>query len=310
MNNKLRLYILFTMNCEPVAGKSVKQNPTTWEQSARTIEGFCDRLSSFGYPATLFVSAACAEEHAPLLEELAARDVELGLYVHPPTLAGSRNPRFPRHLGNYTAAEQRAIVESATERFYDAIGNRPRSFRSGAFSASDATFQVLYELGFRQGSLSIPGRDLPRDAISWNGAETTPHYVNPADRLRAGGLPFLELPVTSDPERFYIRGLPYELCIENSGLEDWHRPLIEHALEQQEAEHAPFRSLCLFTHNGLAYYRDDDQHSITIEQLRAYLETLADRYELVPTTLAGAHQHFRQLIARGESTIGELNLGE
>jgi hypothetical protein len=290
------------MNCEPTIGTSGKQSPAmqypqTWEQSARAIEGFCDRLSSMGYPATLFVSAACAEEHGPLLEELTGRKFELGLYLHPPTLEGSRKPRFTRHLGNYDTADQRALIESATDRFYEAIGSRPHSFRSGAFSASDATFQVLYDLGFRQGSLSIPGRDLPRDAVSWNGAETAPHYVSPADRLHAGTLPFLEVPVTSDPERLYLRGLPYELCIENSRVEEWHRPLIEHTLEHLEAEQAPFRTLCLFTHNGLAYYRAEDKHSQTIEGLLEYFDTLADRYDLVPTTLAGAHQHFRQLVA-------------
>lgn len=307
MNARPLLYILWTMNCEPVAVKTAKQAPKTWVQSARTIEGFCDRLSTVGHPATLFVSAASAEEHGPLLEELAGRNVELGLYVHPPTLEGSR---YPRHLGNYAAVEQRTMIESAAERFYDAIGSRPRSFRSGAFSASDATFQVLYELGFRQGSLSIPGRDLPRDAISWNGAQTDPHYVNPINRLHAGALPFLELPVTSDPDRWYRRGFPYELCIENSGVDDWHRPLIERTLEHQEAEHVPFRSLCLFTHNGLAYYRDDDQHSMTLDQLLAYFDTLAERYELVPTTLAGAHQHYRQLMAGGEAPVSVLKLGE
>ena len=307
MNAKPLLYILFTMDCEPVVSNSTKQAPKTWEQSGRAIEGSCDRLSDMGYPATLFVSAACAEEHGPLLEELAERNIELGLYVHPPTLERSR---YPRHLGNYAATEQRAIIASAAERFYDAIGIRPRSFRSGAFSASDATFQVLYELGFRQGSLSIPGRELPRDAVSWSGAETAPHYVNPADRLRAGALPFLELPVTSDPDRWYRRGFSYELCIENSSVEDWHRPLIERSLDRLEADHAPFRTLCLFTNNGRAYHRPDDQHSITIEKLLAYFDTLAGRYDLVPTTLAGAHQHFRQLVAGGEAQMNVLKLGE
>ena len=310
MNAKPLLHILFTMDCEPVVAKAAKQAPKTWEQSGRAIEGFCDRLSSMGYPATLFVSAACAEEHGPLLEDLAERNIELGLYVHPPTLEGSRNPRYPRHLGNYAEKEQRAMIESAAERFYDAIGSRPRSFRSGAFSASDATFQVLYELGFRQGSLSIPGRDLPRDAVAWNGAEPDPHYVNPADRLSAGVLPFLELPVTSDPDRFYRRGFPYELCIENSGVEDWHRPLIERSLERLEADQAPFRTLCLFTNNAPAYHRADELHSITIENLFAYFDTLEDRYDLVPTTLSGAHQHFRQLMAEGDAPMNTLKLGE
>ena len=134
--------------------------------------------------------------------------------------------------------------------------------------------------------------------------------MNSADRLHAGTLPFLELPVTSNPERFYIRGFSYELCIENSGVDDWHRPLIEHTLEQMEAEQRPFRTLCLFTHNGLAYYRDDDKNSVTVEQLLTYLDTLAGRYELVPTTLAGAHQHFRQLMVNDQSQVSVLNSGE
>src|SRR5512134_2224160 len=98
MNAKPILYILFTMDCEPVASKPTKQAPRTWQQSAQAIEGFCDRLLVEGYPSTLFVSAACAEEHGPLLEELAERTIELGLYVHPPTLEGNR---YSRHLGSY-----------------------------------------------------------------------------------------------------------------------------------------------------------------------------------------------------------------
>ena len=57
-------------------------------------------------------------------------------------------------------------------------------------------------------------------------------------------------------------------------------------------------------------HSDDDQHSITLEQLLAYFDTLAERYELVPTTLAGAHQHYRQLMAAGEAPVSVLKLGE
>jgi hypothetical protein len=260
--------------------------------SARAIDGFCNRLSSAGYPATLFVSAECAEEHGPLLEELAGRGFELGLHVHPPNLDADR---YSRHLGQYPAEEQRAIVEQAIERIYDAVGIRPRSFRSGAFSASDATFPMLYELGFRQGSLSVPGRDLPRDAVCWAGAETYTHYVDPSNRLRAGALPFLELPVTSDPNRFYRQGHPSDLCIENSSVDDWHRPLIEQHLDRMAGKNVAFRTLCLYTQSGLAYYQDDDRHSLTLEGLLDYFDELAERYELVPTTLAGAHERYKQL---------------
>jgi hypothetical protein len=294
MNDRPLLHILFTMDCEPVTRRAVKTGPKTWESSARAIEGFCDRLSSAGYPATLFVSPVCAEEHGPLMEELVQRGVELGLHVHPPSLDPER---YTRHLGEYRAEEQRAIVQEAIERIYDAVGMRPRSFRSGAFSASDATFPMLYELGFRQGSLSVPGRDLPRDAVRWAGAELDTHYVDPSDRLRAGALPFLELPVTSDPNRFYRQGHPSDLCIENSTVDDWHRPLIEQHLDRMATANAAFRTLCLYTQSGLAYYQNDARHSMTVERLIDYFDQLAERYELAPVTLAGAHQCFKQLVS-------------
>ncbi len=305
MNEKPPLHILFTMDCEPVTRKGVKSGPKTWELSARSIEGFCNRLSSAAYPATLFVSAECAEVHSPLMEELLGRDIELGLHVHPPSVDADR---FTRHLGQYHAEEQHAIVEEALERIYDAISIRPRSFRSGAFSASDETFPVLYQLGFRQGSLSIPGYDLPRDGVRWVGAELDTHYVDPADRLRAGTLPFLELPVTSDPNRFYRQGHPSDLRIENSTVDDWHRPLIEQHLERMASTNVAFRTLCLYTHSGVAYYQDDDRHSITIEKLIEYFDELAERYELIPTTLAGAHERFRQLSA--EMKEQKLEVGD
>lgn len=292
MSHKPQLHILFTMDCEPVTRRAIKTGPKTWVLSARAIEGFCDRLSNASYPVTLFVSAGCAQEHSPLMEELIGRDIELGLHVHPPSLDPER---YTRHLGEYRVDEQRAIVEEAIDRFYNAVGIRPRSFRSGDFSANDATFQVLYQLGFRQGSLSIPGRDLPRDAACWTGADLDTHYVDPSDRLRAGDLPFLELPVTSDPNNFYRQGHPSDLCIENSTVDDWHRPLIEQHLARLATANVAFKTLCLYTHSGLAYYQDDDKHSVTVEGLIDYFDELAERYELIPTTLAGAHERFRQL---------------
>jgi hypothetical protein len=305
MTDKPSLYILFTMDCESVTRRAVKIGPKTWALSARAIEGFCDRLSNANYPATLFVSAGCAEEHSPLLEELAGRGIDLGLHVHPPSLDAER---FTRHLGEYSAEEQRVIVEEAVERFYDAVGIRPRSFRSGAFSASNATFQVLYQLGFRQGSLSIPGRELPREAVCWTDAELDTHYVDSSDRLRAGSLPFMELPVTSDPNRLYRQGHPSDLCIENSTVDDWHRPLIEQQLARMADANVAFRVLCLYTQSGLAYYQDDDKHSVTVENLLDYFEELAEHYELTPITLTGAHERFRQLVT--ETRDQSLEIGD
>ncbi len=290
MSTKVPLYILFTMGCEPPEGKPAPEQPKTWESSARAIEGYCNIILSAGYAATLFVSANCAYEHAPLLEEFAGRGVELGLHVHPASLgqAGYRG-----YLGDYSDQQQSDLIEIARETFYDALNIRPRSFRSGRFSASDATFGVLYELGFRQGSVSSPGRVVRRHAALWQGAAADPHYVDQSNRLRAGTLPFLELPVTSDSTRQHGGGLAYELGVEFGSVEDWHQPIVEGQLRRMAEEQTRFRTLCLFTHNSLPYHLDDDRHTHTLRALCDYLDTLRDQYEIVPTTVAGAHEFWR-----------------
>ncbi len=289
MQSKQPLYILFTMDCEPAAGSKSREGPADWPLSARSIEGFCNRLLNAGYPATLFVSPRCAEEHTPLLEELGSLGVELALHLHPQTL-GDR--RYQRHLGSYGAEDQRALIEYGLEQVRDAVGARPQSFRPGNFSASDVTYRVLFELGFRQGSVSNPGRDVPREAALWTGAAADPHYVDPDDRLRAGTLPFLEVPVTTDPTQVGRGGYAYDLCIESGKLNAWHRPIVERRLEQMETEGTAFRTLCVFTHNRFAYHRSNDVQSITLEDLIDYCDALAEQYEVIPTTIAGAHERF------------------
>lgn len=291
MMSKLPLYILFTMGCEPPEAKPAPEQPKTWEFSARSIEGFCNRVLNCGYAPTLFVSARCADEHAPLLEELAGRGVELGLHLHPPSLGEGG---YKGYLGDYGEDQQRELIEVAVEQFYDALGVRPRSFRSGRFSATDATFRVLYDLGFRQGSLSSPGRSVRRHAASWQGALADPHYVDPENRLLAGTLPFLELPVTSDATRQHGGGLSYELGLEFGSVEDWHQPIVEGQLQRMADQHVAFRTLCLYTHNSLPYHLPDDRHAVTLEALFDYLDTLRDHYEVVATTASGAHEHWRR----------------
>src|ERR671932_2633223 len=102
MNARPTLHILFTMDCQAPTTGAVLGRPRNYEMSARSIEGFCNRVLNAGYAVTLFVSPECAEEHGPLVEELAARGVEPGLYVHPQILAGSR---YKRALGAYSAAD-------------------------------------------------------------------------------------------------------------------------------------------------------------------------------------------------------------
>ena len=289
MEHRSPLHILFTMDCYPAGTRKAPEGPQHLEQSIRSIDGFCTGLVNAGYAVTLFLSPPCAAAHAPFVEELGGRDVELGLYVHPPSLEGGS---YRGHLGQYDEATQRAIIKRAMEGYQDVVGTRPLSVRSSMFSANDATFGVLSEQGFRQGSVSSPGRRVPRHGADWSGAERDAHYVDSSSRLRRGDLPFLEIPVTTDATR--VRGgIPAELGLENGTLEEWHRPLIEGQLERMDREQAPFKALCFFTRNCFAYNTPGDSLASALEAIIGYVDSLRDRYDVRPVTASRAHASFR-----------------
>lgn len=292
MGPRPSLHILFTMTCEAVVTRKHPIGPRTWEQSARSLEGYCDCLLAAGYPPTLFVDPTALEEHGPMLEELASRGVDVGVYVHPPSLS---NGSYNKNLGQYKAEEQQAMIEVAVERARAAVDLAPRSFRTGNYSASDDTIPLAFEEGFRQGSVSQPGRALPREAASWTFAAQDPHYVNPANKLERGTLPFLEIPVTTDADRIPRTGVPSELTIESGTVDQWHRPLAEAQLERMERDGAAFRTLCISTLNRFPYHDPSDKHGAILRDLVAYIDQLTARYEVTPHTLASAHEHYRKL---------------
>lgn len=290
------LTVLFTMDCESVATPQVQRGPRTWQGSARSIEAYCDRLLAAGHAPTLFLDPLTAEEHAPLLEELAGRGIEMGSYVHPP---GLTDGRYGRSLGEYDAERQRGLFEHCRDRSREVFGTAPRSLRTGDYSASDETYRVAYEAGYRQGSLSSPGRNLPKQAAVWVDAPRDAHYPAPDARLRSGRLPFLELPVTSDPDRDFRKGVPYEFVIEAGKFEGWHQLLAEAQLERMARERAPFPALCITTRSTVPYGRREIEQSRTLDRLIEYVEELGERYAVRALTLADAHERYRaELVAR------------
>jgi hypothetical protein len=282
------LHVLFTMDCEPAGTRAAPEGPRGWAQSAAAIDGFCTRLLAAGYHPTLFLSPACAREHAPLCEEVGEAGTELALLVHPRWVSGG----FGHLLGRYSRTEQKLIVHRALDDFQQALGVRPASVRSALYSASDETFGVLHELGFRQGSLSSPGRRISHHAAVWTGAVPDPHYVDDASRLRAGSLPFLEIPVTTDPAALR-GGIAADLAVENGTVEAWHRPLITGVLRRMAERGTRFRALCFVTRNRFAYHDDRDPLARTLDEILRLLDELAEQNEIVPCTAAEAHIRFR-----------------
>src|ERR1700674_264941 len=104
MDRRPLLHVLFTMDCHPAGTRYAPEGPRNWEQSIRSIDGFCTRVLRAGYAVTLFLTPACAAAHAPFVEELTDRDVELGLYLQPGSLEGGA---FRGYLGQHDEAKQR-----------------------------------------------------------------------------------------------------------------------------------------------------------------------------------------------------------
>ncbi len=121
-----------------------------------------------------------------------------------------------------------------------------------------------------------------------------PHYVHPEDRLVEGGMPFPEVPVTADAQSTYRRGVPYDLSLDQGYWDEWHQPLIEAQLRRWKRRVSGSGRLCIPTRNLFGYHLDDTVQTTTLTSLVGYFDTLRERYNVVPTTLEGAHAHYRK----------------
>ncbi len=287
------LAVLFTMDCLPPARKrGINPHPRTWEISARNIDGFCTRLIAAGHRPTLFCELSVLANHTPLFEEYASAGAEVALLVDPSELR--RNLRHP--LGHYGGDDQREIVQVSVHRFSQLLGSRPRSVRTVEFSASDETFGVLRQAGFLQGSVSEPGRRVRQHRALWEGAVPDPHLADPGNRLRAGGLEFLEVPVTTDAAQS-TGGVPPELNLDLGDFEQWHGPLAEAQLERMERDRVGFRALCWLARNGSPYGDPKAPSTRTLQNAIEFVEKLRSRFQVTSMTVAQTHSEFRRLVA-------------
>lgn len=287
------LAVLFTMDClPPVRKRRMNPHPRTWTASARNIDGFCTALLGAGHRPTLFCTLSVVANHTPLLEDYAAAGVEIGLLVDPSELRSN----LRRQLGHYGRDDQREIVRISVHRFSQLVGSRPRSVRTVEFSASDETFAVLRQEGFLQGSVSEPGRRIRQYRAVWEGAVPDPHLADPDDRLRAGGLEFLEIPITTDAAQS-IGGVPPELNLDAGEFEQWHRPLADAQLQRMERERVGFRDLCWLARSGAPYGEDAAPCTRALLGAIEFVEALHDRFQVTSLTVTQAHTEFRRLAA-------------
>lgn len=282
------LFVAWTMDCETFDEESPTGGPAGWELSEGAMRGYVEALADRGQRSTLFLIPRLAEAQAELLVELREAGAELGMHMHPQTADFG----YDRYLGQFPRDEQREILRAGRDRIQAAVGEPPVSFRPGNFSASDDTFGLLVELGFTQGSVSLPGRVLPDFAAVWAGAEPFAHWASASDRLRAGGLDFLELPCAAELRE--LDGPPggsgdvRHLRLEREGFREWAPDLMERHLARQVEMEWWLKSLVVMTHNTRDYGDPDEPCRRNLEGLADAIERAAARAGLTvrPATLA------------------------
>ena len=282
-----KLHFCLTMDCERILDESPPGGPEDWESSRSAIEGFVRILQAERMHATFFIVPETAAKHADLWQSLDRDAFELGLHLHPQSL-GDRS--LQEYLGAYSGGQQRSMIQLAMDIWSEALGRAPRAFRPGNFSANDATFRVLKQLGFTHGSVSAPGRRSPRFRAVWSGAPAAVHRAHAAFRLVEGDMDFVEAPVTEDLTRMKTdspqTGLPRELRVEWDD-EAGHALTIRNALDRMLAEPRPLITIVALTHNHVDYSSDNSPAPTALKGIirHARAAASANDLELVPATI-------------------------
>jgi len=284
-----KLHVSFTMDCERIREFSPPGGPETWEISERAIRGFADVLLSYNLVGTFFIVPENAQQHRELFLELHEKGFELGMHLHPHSFGDMQHQEY---LGAYSLAEQMDLLSQAADVWADTFGIRPKSFRPGNFSSNDSTFQALYEVGFRQGSVSAPERIIPEMRAVWAGTDPYAHHAHPNFRLISGNLDFYEVPVTEDWERHAWSGKSaMELRVEMAGIAE-HKQTIDTRVADMVEKEIPVKTIVSITHNYFEYDNPDDLRRQTLVGMANYIWEAAERFglEVCPITLEELHE--------------------
>jgi hypothetical protein len=308
-----------TMDVERIEDLSPTGGPPTWEFAERSVRSYCGLLAEYGLPTTLFVVPDTATAQAKMLREMAQETgAELGMHFHAQSWRDHyRTPEAYDYLGGYTAEEQHRFLSGARDQVAESLGEHPRAFRPGNFSANDATFGVLADLGFTHGSVSQPGRSVPRAKAVWAGvsrparpgsrsaktvwrdAHLDVHRAHRAFRMVPGDLDFIEVPLTSDQERTDHWTGVGDVRFEQSTSEQVAKAVRQH-VARQVAEKTPFKHVCLFGHNTGNFWsadRSEEGYRGELEGAVIKIREIADEFglEVKGATLRDVREAFLEM---------------
>jgi peptidoglycan/xylan/chitin deacetylase (PgdA/CDA1 family) len=286
------IYICWTLDCE--ASQRAVNDVALGQRAAR---GFVDVVASAGMKSTLFVLPSDARAYPQLLRKLADAGVEIGLHYHP------QEEGHADYCGAYTAEQQRTMYADGLNQLSDVLGLQPLTFRSGSCSANDSTFSVTHDLGFTSCSHSMPGRNMRHLKSNWVDAPHEVHYTHAANRLLAGDLDLVEVPVTTDPDSMlWSGGHPQDLRVELFDAKN-QQFLIDKMLAREKQRRQSVKAIVALSHNVFEYGDSNDFRRQTLVQMLTDCAELAERHELSlrPATISEVAAAYRA--ARPLSTI-------
>jgi peptidoglycan/xylan/chitin deacetylase (PgdA/CDA1 family) len=197
------IHIVVTMDCERPTSDThaAASGPPNLEKAEIWTRAYAEIAAEFGFPVTYFVHPEVAVAQADLFRELEAVGHCLGLHLH----AWRFDARFQCEFGGLNEAQSRTMLAEASQMWRQAFGTDPLYFRQGTLSANDSLFRALADLGFRGGSVSLPGRVFPDKHAVWAGAPLDPHRGHAIFRLLEGDLAFANMPISVDTSELHHR---------------------------------------------------------------------------------------------------------
>ena len=284
MARERTLYVTWTMDCETVQEESpVSGGPATWDLAERSMRGYVGALSARGHRATLFLIPRLAEGLPAVVRELGAAGADLGMHLHPQTT----DLGYDRHLGQLPAETQRGLLEQCSDRVAAVIGHAPTSFRPGCFSGTWETFSILMDLGFTQGSVTLPGRNSPAVGAVWVNEVPFAHR-----RQGRPGRHFLEMPTTAALDQVGPHRPapcdPQHLRLEREGIAEWGPGLIRDSVRRQVERGWWLKSIVVMTHDTRRYDDPADPYRRNLELIADAIEAAAEQLarEAIPASLA------------------------
>ena len=270
------------MDCErpPADTHAIASGPPDLATSEGWVRAYAERAGRRGYRVSFFAHPEVVAHQAALYRELAADGAALGMHLHPWKFDDGR---YKAHFGGMPEAQMKACLSDAIAMWQDAIGHHPLYFRPGTFSANDNAFRVLAEMGFRGGSLSVPGRLYPQQNAIWTGAEPDPHRGHVAFRQLAGALDFANMPVSVDHSTLLEKnGKRYHWDLRPDFVDADYCAVARNIVAQITARAPKVPVINMITHNDNDYTDDDNRVCRNFEEVLRQIKSASAEAGLNP----------------------------